>query len=288
MPPVYQLGRAARSTIRRGLQRLEGGCGIESESWATPEPTPFDRLAEALGRDHSLVAEWSSRTARFSRYRAADGGPSDVVVKVCERWSEADVRTSVESARRLAAHRGAASARVLRFVAWSPAPPALVSAFVPGEELRRLVRQARQEGDLAAASRWVRAAGGLLGGAHGAPPPPGVRAKSARQALRRPVLSAGDFAAYNFRLDERGEPVYMEPPSRLRLASAYRDLAWFLASIDPPSPPPFHRGRLARDVLAGYAASAGRRWTALDELFLRLHVETRRRAKRTRRRSAGS
>lgn len=235
-----------------------------------------DLLAE-LRDGYDLVDEWSSRTSRLSRFRSSSHLPPEVVVKVCERWTGADARTSFESARRLAP-LAAARARVIEFVTWSAEPPALVSEWVGGEELATVVRRSPAAGgaDLEA---LIAAAGVLLGRAHRLPIPEGARTKPEGRKPRRRVLSAGDFAAYNFRLDGAGSLVYIEPPSALRVVSAYRDLAWFVASLHALLP---ERGRLRRALgrafLGSYRAAVGTPWGLLDEVHLRAHVLRRRRA----------
>lgn len=243
---------------------------------------------EGVPPGYERVEEWSSRTSRLSRFRSAGGGRPDLVVKVCERWGEADARTSFESARRLAAAGGADGARVIEFTAWSPSPPALVSEYVGGEELGALVRRGAA-GDVEALEARMAAAGALLARAHRLPIPAGARPKSARRVRRRPVLWAGDFAVYNFRAADAGELVYMEPPSKLRVVSAYHDLAWFLASVSSLLP---GRRRLVRRLrrafVGGYRqASPGARWGLLDALRLHAHLLRRRRGRalRNRRRS---
>lgn len=235
--------------------------------------------------DYVLVDEWSSRTARFSRYRSSTRRPADLVVKVCERWSEIDVRTSFESARRLAALQCEGGARVLEFIAWSSVPPALVSEFVDGEELGELVQrtEALRAEDLGS---WMFAAGDLLGNAHALSVPADAKPKSGERVFRRPVLCAGDFAAYNFRVDREGRLVYMEPTSKLRVVSAYRDLAWFLGSVNAPAG--FARRvthQLHRCFIRGYrAATPAVHWGLLDEALLRIDLRRRRRGKALRRR----
>lgn len=246
---------------------------------------PLGRVLEDLGADYAVVDEWSSRTARFSRYRSSTRRPADLVVKVCERWSEIDARTSFESARRLAALECAGGARVLEFIAWSSVPPALVSELVDGEELGELVRrtEAARAEDL---GPLMFAAGDLLGNAHALPVPSGAMPKSGGRVFRRPVLCAGDFAPYNFRVDREGGLVYMEPNSKLRLVSAYRDLAWFLGSVNAPAGVPRRvTHQLHRCFLHGYrTATPAAPWGPLDELLLRIALQRRRRGKALRRR----
>jgi len=234
---------------------------------------------------YELVEEWSSRTSRLSRFRPPGGGRPELVVKVCERWGEADVRTSFESARRLAAAGGADGARVIEFTAWSPSPPTLVSEFVGGEELGALVRRAAA-GEVEALAARMAAAGALLARAHRLPIPAGARPKSPRRVRHRPVLWAGDFAVYNFRVADAGELVYLEPPSKLRVVPACHDLAWFLASVGSLLPGRRRlMRRLRRAFVRGYRdASPGAPWGPLDELHLHAHLLRRRRAVRNRRR----
>lgn len=253
---------------------------IDSERNLILESKPLGRVLEDLGADYDVVDEWSSRTACFSRYRSPTRRPADLVVKVCERWTEIDARTSFESARRLAALRCAGGARVLEFIAWSSVPPALVSEFVDGEELGQLVRRTKAFGaeDL---GNLMFAAGDLLGNAHALPVPAGARPKSGGRVFRRPVLCAGDFAAYNFRVERKGGLVYMEPTSKLRLVSAYRDLAWFLGSVNAPAGFPRRvTHQLHRCFIRGYrTATPAAPWGPLDELLVRIDLHRRRRGK---------
>ncbi|HEX2163255.1 MAG TPA: hypothetical protein VHM02_04850 [Thermoanaerobaculia bacterium] len=244
---------------------------------AAPLPRPLAVLVDELAAGYELVEEWSSRTSRLSRFRAAGRRPEELVVKVCPRWTAAEARTSFEAARRFAPLAGE-RVRAIEFVAWSEEPPALVSEYVAGEELGALLRRATP----AAAAELrglVAAAGGLLGRAHRLPIPSGVPTKPPGRRPRRRVLSAGDFASYNFRLDAGGTLVFLEPPSALRAVAAYRDLSWFLASLDP-----LLAGRrgLARSFrrafLAAYRAACGAPWGPLDALHLWLHLWRRRRA----------
>lgn len=64
------------------------------------------------------------------------------------------------------------------------------------------------------------------------------------------MLSAGDFAAYNLRLDGSGRLIYMEPPSKLKVVAAYRDLAWLLESLGGAA------DAFRRDVVRSYSTGS--------------------------------
>ena len=239
---------------------------------------------EGVPAGYELVEEWSSRTSRLSRFRPPGGGRPELVVKVCERWGEIDARTSFESARRLAAAGGAGGARVIEFTTWCPSPPALVSEYVGGEELGELVRRAGGS-DIEALEARMAAAGALLALVHRLPIPAGAQPKSARRVRCRPVLWAGDFAVYTFRVADTGELVYVEPPSKLRVVPAHRDMAWFLFSVSSLLPGRRRLiGRLRRAFIRGYLDGwPGIPWGLLDDLRLHAHMLRRRRDVRNRR-----
>jgi hypothetical protein len=243
----------------------------------TPECRPLAQLLAELAAEYVLVEEWSSRTSRLSRFRSAARRPAELVVKVCERWKPEDAGTSFESARRLTGLAPDGRARVIEFVAWSAHPPALVSELVAGEELSALLRGAGDR-DATDVGMLVTAAGELLGRAHRLPIPDGATMKRPGPPPRRAVLSVGDFAAYNFRLDDDGHVVYLEPPSKLRIVAAYRDLAWFLASVRAllQGRPRLVR-QLRRYFVDGYRRGSRASWGPLDDIQLRLHVLRRRR-----------
>lgn len=258
-----------------GDKRLDpGGTSVHPKQEYRPLPT----LLEELRRDYVLVEKWSSRTSRLSRWRSTTRQPSELVVKVCDRWESTDARICFESARRLASLEGSGRARVVEFLAWSASPPALISEFVGGEELGALVQKTAGHEEIAL-GEFVFAAGELLGHAHLLPIPVGAKPKAPRQSFPRPVLSAGDFAPYNFRLDSQGRLVYLEPPSKLRIVSAFHDLAWFLASI--PALVPGRAGlrrQLQRNFVRGYrGAMVDRSWGPLAEVYLQLYLLRRRR-----------
>jgi hypothetical protein len=220
-------------------------------------------LVGEAGGGHEVREEWSSRTARFARIAGGDRPGDELVIKVCDRWTPSHARDSARNADRIAALDDAGGRwRTLRFVAWSPDPPAVVSWAVDGEELKTLFRHATRA-DLGRLRLLVEAAGELLGRIHAAFP-----AEVSGDGGRR-VLCAGDFGIYNFRVEAGDRLVYMEPPDRELTVPRTRDVACFLWSIHSWTPPDLRRAaKLRASFLAGYrrGAGAGPAWRRRDDL----------------------
>lgn len=248
-----------------------------------------DLLPHLLGEasaGYLLRQEWSSRTARFGRFGRDERPDGNLVVKVCDRWTASQVQAAVASSQRLAALDDPTGRwRTLRFIAASEDPPAVLSEAVHGEELKALLRSASVE-DLDRLHGTMAAAGELLGLVHAALP---VRdaAVSGRRGGRR-VVSAGDFAVYNFLIEPGDRLVYMEPPDRERVVPASRDIAWFLWSLRSWTPAALRSAGLRRSFRAGYRRGPGGAgaWTAADDLRVELTL-LRRRWRQISRRVAG-
>jgi hypothetical protein len=254
---------------------------LTSERTASRRALPLADLLPLLvgeaGARYRLRQEWSSRTARFGRFGHGERPDRDLVVKVCDRWTASQVQATVASSHRVAALDDPAGRwRTLRFIAGTEDPPAVVSEAVDGEELKTLLRSATVDA-LDRLHGTMAAAGELLGRMHAALPA-GDAAGSGRRGGRR-VVSAGDFAVYNFLVEPGDRLVYMEPPDRERAVPRTQDVAWFLWSLHSWTPPALRRaGGLRRSFLAGYRRGVGEdgSWIPADDLRVELTLLRRR------------
>lgn len=243
-----------------------------------------------------LIAQWSSRTAEFARWRARSAYTPDVVIKAPHRVRRLDeVRLPherLELFQQFAAPLDQdAGIHVARGRGWLAEPALFAMNHIEGVELGKLLTQWDRDTNVELMRRRVWSCGKFLARVHSLTAVDGGhRDIGAVQdacavhnriacGLLRPDLRAervgtelvlgeryGDFAPYNLRITPEGEMWLFDPPGGSRFAPIQQDIACFLHAVrrdlarrDPSmgGPPTSELSRvLCTAFLHGYAESS--------------------------------
>jgi hypothetical protein len=207
--------------------------------------------------DFHVVDVWVSRTATLTRLRGIGESEREIVLKLFSDWEPDEVRAAHEALTlrcRILSGHGADVAHSVVPLGWLADPPLLCMEYVPGSDVARALKQpeARSSGVLEDA---IAACGRALGYLHTATTSGdadssgsdlrrlatriGLRNTAHRLATARAspltVASAGDFAAYNARLDDAGGVTLIDVARRQTRLRPHRDVAWFLYSMRSPA-----------------------------------------------------
>ncbi len=196
-----------------------------------------------------------SHTSTFYELSTSEGEAPIALIKVGRDWDLTEARRIYDdlvALSRLLTDAGS-SLEGARPMGWHAAPPSICVAYVPGEDLGKLLRAAGH--DTADSFRPViEACGHALGSFHSqsrvadlVPDPSSMRADleaMARTVMVRPrfldaidLVSStarryGDFAPYNVRLEPGGKAWIIDQPSPPALDVVHRDVAWFLFNLE--------------------------------------------------------
>jgi hypothetical protein len=211
--------------------------------------------------NYRVVAQWRSRTADFFVCRPK-GVDQTVAVKVIVRGSTIEPEEQAAALKELGRMHGGALgsvARPPRVFAWSANPAAVALEYIPGKDLPAVVSEALKCGGgetlhdplyvcgatLASWHRWLP----LTEGPHSHEGRLSQALKCLRRAAFRQWISLEspseqhvnptlvrryrDFGIYNFRISTSGEVTVVDPPRMtVELDLPYRDIAWFLSTMD--------------------------------------------------------
>jgi len=196
-----------------------------------------------------------SHTSTFYELSAPEGDVPFALIKVGRAWDQTEARRIHDDLVDLSALLAEAGSplKVAQPMGWHAAPPSICIAYVPGDDLGKLLRAA--DHDTADVFRPViEACGGALGSFHSqspvadlVPDPALLRADlewMAKIVMVQPwfleridlvgstARRYGDFAPYNVRLEPDGKAWIIDQPSSATLDLVHRDVAWFLFNLE--------------------------------------------------------
>jgi hypothetical protein len=196
-----------------------------------------------------------SHTSTFYELSTSEGDAPIALIKVGRDWDLTEARRIHDDLLALSTllTDAGSSLEIAQPMGWHAAPPSICIAYVPGEDLGKLLRAAGH--DTADTFRSViEACGDALGSFHSqspvadlVPDPTSMRAElegMARTLMVRPwfldaidLVSStarryGDFAPYNVRLGPGGKAWIVDQPSPPSLDLVHRDVAWFLFNLE--------------------------------------------------------
>lgn len=189
-----------------------------------------------------VVERWTSRTARLWQLRPPDG--RDWIVKVGEGWGPPDVAAITSAFARwqqcVEDTRLEETVATIETVGVLNEPPRLYAEYVDGEELSQILSSG------GGGEQQLAACGRLLGAFHRENTYSGEHQDYQRDFFKiakrlviprriasslalhlSPVLSAGDFAPYNIRVQPDGRIVVLDAPQRPQTVSVHCDIARF-------------------------------------------------------------
>ena len=196
-----------------------------------------------------------SHTSTFYELSTPNGDAPIALIKVGRDWDQTEagrIHDDLIALSTLLADSGS-SIDIARPMGWHAAPPSICIAYVPGEDLGKLLRAAGHD-KADTFTPVIEACGHALGLFHSqspvadlVPDPTSIRADL--EAMSRTVMIQpwfldaldlvsstarryGDFAPYNVRLEPGGKAWIIDQPSPPDLDVVHRDVAWFLFNLE--------------------------------------------------------